>query len=112
MQNLLHSLHRGLNFVSPLDPSQKKNDKSYDPEMIYVECRVCGNPVMWEPGRTTAILLHSQINPDSVDAFCLILTEGCKKCKPGAPEYPLSMIRLSDITPQELLGLYKPGGHA
>lgn len=87
-------------------------DGSYDPEMLYVECRTCGKPIIWEKGRTTHILRQSGIDPSTLDANCLILSDACKSCKPHAEGYHLSIVRLASISQQDLLLLQKHGGRA
>lgn len=66
----------------------------FDPEMVYVECRNCGQPLIWEPGRTTALLAGAGIDISSVDATCLIVAERCPICRPDVHEFSLSVIRL------------------
>jgi len=33
----------------------------FDPELLYVECAKCGQPVLWSPGDTTRILAWAGI---------------------------------------------------
>lgn len=108
------SRHIGMSMPAAqlLNAPQDEGKKPYDPELIYVECRVCGRPVLWEPGRTTAILIESQINTSTVDEHCLILSDGCRGCKPEADGYHLSIVRLSDVPISSFLLMQKPKGHA
>ncbi len=80
--------------------------------MLYVECRKCGKPIMWEPGRTTAILARSSVNPDLVDERCMIVSDGCRDCSPQADAFALTIVRLAGISAQDLLLLHKTGGNA
>jgi hypothetical protein len=56
--------------------------RGYDPELMIVECAHCGRPVLWEPGRSTAVLAGVGIDPLELDARCLLLTDGCPSCRP------------------------------
>lgn len=112
MNEFLAKLNQALNLSAVLD-SRADGRKSYDPELLYVECRNCGKPIVWEAGRTTAILLRSRVKPEFVDEHCLILSDGCRECMPYADGYPLSIVRLAGITPQDMILLHnKPGGNA
>jgi hypothetical protein len=101
-------------FISPsFEPGQtQKSNPAYDPEMLYVECNNCGKPIVWEPGRTTELLIRSNINPSTLDEHCLILSDGCKECMPYSRGYSLSIVRLAGISLQDLLLLQKTSGHA
>ncbi len=59
------------------------NDQGYDPEMLFVECAKCGNPIIWEKGRSTEILQSAGIDPLELDAQCLLVTDGCPRCSSG-----------------------------
>ncbi len=76
--------------------------KPYDPEMLYVECKICGKPVVWEPGKTTHLLRKAQVNLDMLDETCLILSNGCSACHPEADGYTLAMVHLSSLSPRDL----------
>lgn len=112
MNKLLRQLDMSIPAARLLDAPNNTNKQPYDPEMIYVECRSCGRPVLWEPGRTTALLAESRINPLSVDEQCLILSDGCRECSPESDSYHLSIIRLSNIPLSSLMLMQKPKGHA
>ncbi len=92
-----------------VSPSKTLKNK-YDPEMLYVECRVCGLPVVWEAGRTTLLLSRSSIHPGALDEHCLILSEGCPSCRPGENGYTLSVVRLANFGPFDFVAKY--GGRA
>ncbi|MDR0339146.1 MAG: hypothetical protein LBH65_02590 [Desulfovibrio sp.] len=86
---------------------------SYDPEMLYVECHVCGRPVLWEPGKTTELLMAAGVDVSRLDERCMILAEGCPTCSPLADEgYTLAVVRLAGLTPEEALHMTRPGGTA
>jgi hypothetical protein len=110
MNNLLRQLGEVL-FMSPVLGS-KIGAKPYDPELLYVECRLCGNPVMWEAGKTTLLLRQSDINPGLIDESCMILSEGCHHCHPENEAFSLSIVRLASITAQEIAMLHRPAGNA
>ncbi len=52
----------------------------FDPELLFVECSKCGNPIMWEKGRSTEILLTAGVDPLEIDAHCLLVSDGCPRC--------------------------------
>jgi hypothetical protein len=84
----------------------------YDLDLIYVECRFCGNPVLWEKGKTSLLLRASGIDTSLLDAECLILSEGCPQCRPGVSPLHLHVVRVTSITPQDALLLSMNKGHA
>ena len=55
----------------------------FDPEMLFVECARCGNPVMWEAGKTTELLRNAGVDPLELDRHCLLVTDGCPRCTGG-----------------------------
>ena len=112
MNKLLRQLEMSLPAAQLLNAPEHAGKKPYDPELIYVECRVCGRPVLWEPGRTTSLLAQSNINPLSVDEHCLILSDGCRECAPESDSYRLSIVRLSNVSLNSFLLMQKPKGHA
>ncbi|CCH49644.1 hypothetical protein [Pseudodesulfovibrio piezophilus] len=69
--------------------------RQFDPEMLYVECNQCGQPVLWENGLTTKLLAMAQIDAASLDERCLILSEGCPGCHPGETSFTTQVIRLN-----------------
>lgn len=74
VKNTTDSLMKQKNLYSP---------PHFDSEMIFVECGKCGSPIMWEPGRSTKILLGAGIDPVEVDSQCLLVTNGCPRCSKG-----------------------------
>ncbi len=85
----------------------------YDPELLYVECRVCGKPVLWEFGKTTELLAAAGVDFTLLDAHCLILSEGCPVCRPRPEDgYMLAVVRLAGIGVEESLRLLHSGGKA
>lgn len=85
----------------------------YDPEMLYVECQTCGKPVLWEKGKTTELLLAAGVDVSKLDERCMIVSEGCPSCSPGASEgFTLAVIRLAGLTPEEAAYMARPGGTA
>ena len=85
----------------------------YDPELLYVECQVCGKPVLWEKGRTTELLLAAGVNISNLDERCLIVSEGCPACSPFEKEgYTLAVVRIAGLTPEEAAHMSRPGGSA
>ena len=86
---------------------------SYDPELLYVECHVCGKPVLWEKGKTTELLLAAGVDLSKLDERCMIVSEGCPACSPAADEgYTLAVVRIAGLTPEEAVYMTRPGGTA
>ncbi len=86
---------------------------SYDPEMLYVECHLCGKPVLWEPGKTTELLLAAGVDLRTLDERCMIVSEGCPVCKPGEKNgFTLAVVRIAGLTPEEAVHMAKPAGNA
>lgn len=112
MKKLLRQLEMSMPVAQLLDAPERAGKEPYDPELIYVECRACGRPVLWESGRTTALLTQSNINTLSVDEHCLILADGCRECSPASDSYHLSIVRLSNVSLNSFLLMQKPKGHA
>lgn len=112
MDKLLRPLEMSIPAAQLFEVPSNTGKNPYDPELIYVECRACGRPVLWEPGRTTALLAESNINPMSVDEHCLILSDGCRQCMPDAESFHLSIVRLSNISLSSLMLMQEPKGHA
>lgn len=79
----------------------REEPKGYDPELLYVECGRCGSPVLWEPGRATALLTHAGVDPLEIDASCLLVTDACPACG-AADEYSVRICRISDRHPNEM----------
>lgn len=69
-------------------------DPGYDPEMLFVECSRCGNPIVWERGRTTEILAGAGIDPLELDSHCLLVTDGCPQCTRGGA-YHVQIFRVA-----------------
>jgi hypothetical protein len=96
--------------VSPFSGS---TELGYDPEMLYVECHLCGKPVLWEVGRTTALLLAAGVDAGKLDERCMILSEGCPACSPDEQDgYTLAVVRIAGLTPEEAAYMSLPGGNA
>lgn len=91
-----------------------KNTKAaYDPELLYVECQVCGKPVLWEEGKTTELLLTAGVDISRLDERCMIVSEGCPSCAPSAKDgYTLAVVRIAGLTPEEAMHMTRPGGTA
>ena len=69
--------------------------KKFDPDLLYVECNKCGQPVLWKQGLTSKILTLAGIDPDSLDERCIIVSEGCPACSPGTTTFNTQVIRLN-----------------
>jgi len=55
----------------------------FDPELIFVECGNCGNPILWEDGKSTQVLLGAGIDPLEIDSHCILITNACPRCSKG-----------------------------
>ncbi len=66
----------------------------FDPELVYVECGECGEPVLWAPGTSTRVLCRSGLTQGEFDASCMILSEGCPHCTPGENRFTTQIVRL------------------
>lgn len=91
----------------------RHNQLNYDPELLYVECQVCGKPVLWEKGKTTELLLAAGVDMTTLDERCMIISEGCPSCSPQEREgYTLAVVRIAGLTPEEAEYMSRPGGTA
>lgn len=94
-------------------PSHEAPAGGYDPELLYVECQLCGKPLLWEPGKTTALLVAAGVDVTRLDERCLIVSAGCPACAPHAGDgYTLAVVRLAGLTPEEAMHMTRPGGTA
>ena len=73
--------------ASPTLENTTADSRGYDPELLYVECLYCGSPVLWEPGRSTALVKKAGLSRDGLDSGHLILTLGCPVCSPDEIMY-------------------------
>ena len=88
-------------------------EKAYDPELLYVECQVCGKPVLWKAGHTTELLQAADVDVRTLDSTCMLLSDGCPLCKPDEwGGFSLSIVRLAGISVEDALHMLKPGGTA
>lgn len=94
-------------------PGAPHRGLSYDPELLYVECHLCGKPVLWEKGKTTELLLAAGVDLTKLDERCMIVAAGCPVCTPLAEEgYTLAVVRIAGLTPEEAVYMTRPGGVA
>lgn len=85
----------------------------YDPEMLYVECHLCGKPVLWEPGKTTELLLEAGVDLKALDERCLIVSDGCPLCCPEEERgFTMAVVRVAGLSPEEAALMARPGGTA
>lgn len=70
--------------------------KTYDPDLIYVECGKCGQPILWGPGQTKKILDAAEIADEEIDEHCAIISDGCPSCKPGETSFSTQIVRMND----------------
>lgn len=67
---------------------------AFDPELLYVECAKCGQPVLWSPGDTTKVLTWAGIDARTLDEKCMIVSEGCPLCRPDQRSFSTQVVRL------------------
>ncbi len=96
--------------LSP-DPGQGAREP-YDLDLLYVECRYCGKPVVWEQGKTRSLVKAAGIDDAVFDARCLLLSDGCPLCRPGEAHFYLHVVRLAAFSAPDLLLLGESRGHA
>ncbi len=85
----------------------------YDLELLYVECHKCGRPVLWDTGKTTRLLKAAGVDLHTIDERCMILSDGCPVCSPNSKQgFPLTVVRVAGLTPEEAVLMEKPGGHS
>ncbi len=97
----------------PLRTVTAAEGSSFDPELLYVECHNCGKPVLWEQGKTTALLAAAGVDLRSLDERCMIVSEGCPSCRPLEQEgFTLAVVRIAGLTPEEAIHMTKPAGTA
>lgn len=108
---MLHNIVQKNDSAGPRKASFSSD--GYDPELLYVECQLCGKPVIWEPGKTTELLLTAGVDVSKLDERCMIVSSGCPACTPLAVEgYTLVVIRLAGMTLEEAMHMARPGGNA
>lgn len=74
---------------------RKTGLSGFDPELLYVECLRCGSPVLWEPGRSTALVRKAGLTRARLDSGFVILTMGCPECAPGEISYETRVMPVS-----------------
>lgn len=100
-------LAKKLKVADPVPPG-----KLLDPELMYVECSLCGEPVIWGPGRTTDIIMSAEIELSRLDDQCMIISHGCPKCAGDEVFYETRIVRVSDIMLPDMNFLYGVAGTA
>ena len=84
----------------------------YDLDLLYVECRFCGKPVLWEKGKTSLLVKASGIDVTLLDSECMILSDGCPFCRPDTPLFHLHVVRVTALSPQDIMLLSDHKGNA
>lgn len=85
----------------------------FDPELLYIECKACNRPVLWERGKTTALLEAAHIDPHDLDASCMVFSDGCPLCRPQEElGFVLTVVRVAGLSADDHLRLVKPNGTA
>lgn len=96
--------------LPPSCPPEGSGLSRFDPELLYVECRLCGRPVFWGSGASTLAVAGLGIAPSSLDSRCMILTNGCAHCRPKA-HHDHILIRISESGEYDRL-MDDPAGNA
>lgn len=88
--------------VSETPCPRKRPPATYDLDLLYVECRLCGNPVLWDHGKTSQLIQASGMDASLLDSECLILSEGCPQCNPDAGAYHLQVVRVAALSMRDI----------
>ena len=99
-----------VSFLKNLEKSARS--PGYDLDLLYVECHLCGNPVLWEKGKTSLLVSASGIDTSILDEECMLLSDGCPNCRPETGQFHLHMVRVTSLTPQDVLLLADSKGSA
>jgi hypothetical protein len=67
--------------------------QGYDPELLFVECKKCGAPVLWAQGQASQILASAGVDPLELDASCVLMSDGCPACS-AQPQYTVQIYRI------------------
>lgn len=90
----------------------RERPASYDLDLLYVECGLCGKPVLWEKGKTNLLVRASGIDVSLLDAECMIMSEGCPVCRPDTPLFHMQVVRVTALTPHDIMLLTENRGSA
>jgi hypothetical protein len=69
--------------------------RSFDPDLLYIECAKCGRALNWERGETSLFLLRSGIDSGNLDWSFMILSMGCSNCSPDELGYLTKLVQIS-----------------
>lgn len=69
--------------------------EKFDPELLYVECTRCGQPLLWRTGETTKLLSTAGIDLAALDERCMLASDGCPACQPDETQFSTQVIRLT-----------------
>ncbi len=69
--------------------------KRFDPELLYVECTRCGQPLLWGVGETTKLLNMAGIDISGIDERCMLASDGCPSCQPDETQFSTQVVRLT-----------------
>lgn len=83
-----------------------------DLDLLYVECRMCGKPVLWEKGKTSRLVYASGIDIGLLDLECMILSEGCPNCRPETPFFNMQVVRVAALSVNDLMVMNEHRGSA
>lgn len=102
MSQLPHEFLITAQDIFSVQEADKEAFNPIDPELLYVECRSCGRPVIWESGKTTHLLNDAEINTELLDSQCMLLTDTCPVCRPDVLAIKIQVVRLSSATDEDL----------
>lgn len=112
MSNLPHQYLITAQDIFSLQERGEAEFEPLDPELLYVECRACGRPVIWESGKTTHLLKDAEVSLELLDSHCMLLTETCPTCRPEMMGIKIQVVRLAVTTDEDLAHLEIARGHA
>ena len=89
----------------PGDPPRAREDhkRTFDPELIYVECARCGRPLLWERGRATVFIAGTGVAYGELDMQCMIVGDGCPVCQPERSGYRHRIVRVRSVAEHDRL---------
>lgn len=65
-------------------------------DLLYAECALCGQPVIWPGKDNLKVLKMAGIDPSDVDETCMIVSKGCPACRPDKNSFATQVVRLKE----------------
>lgn len=76
--------------------STTTNKKTFDPELLYIECSQCGRALNWERGETSAFVNKAGISLSVLDSSYMIYSVGCPACTPDQLGYFTKLVQVAE----------------